>query len=637
MTIEPWLQPPLDLQPEEEGVLAEDQKSLLEWLEEDYVLSRRVHGLADRWSRDYGPFWLPVIEWLEDTTTREVWVKSCTQIGKSTLGAGWIGYTVDVDPVPMGIVMPREGDATDRIETHIKPMFEENARLLRHCGGLAKNINIGKMTMFDNMALYLLYATSVASLANRTLCRAHLDEVGKYPVSVGDESDPISLVRDRLRTFRSRSKLFATSTPVLKGDQFDTEWSRGDCCQVWVPCVHCEFWQVPSFWNVVLDRDKDKAFLEPEQYRRGGHARYCCPQCGACWSETDRWEAVTNYRVVQGDNEILPNGKLGHPETFTDYHSIQLPALLVHPAITTVGDLAAEWADQTRAWRLGRKKKRQHFWNSQLAQDWVEQEKEPQEEKLRAHADIARQGVVPVGVQVITAFADIQVDHAWLMVVGWGYQFEGWIIHADRIDTGDTEKLENYKLIHDFFAKLWPVAEPEGKFLRATIEGIDMGYQSETVRTACRRWADLNAVPVKGFGSQDPYISAKLYRPVKITDYETRYDVNVDLYKDAIHRQLFVAEVPGPAYIHLPKDLPDDHLRQFLAEHSVRKQAGRTKREVVTWEKIRSNLDNHLWDCLVGNRFLADLIGVAALGPAQPIVPRAARPVVHEKPIRTKY
>ena len=71
-TIDPWSVPALAVSSEEEEVLSDEIKPLLQWMEEDYYLSRKVHGLSDRWSRDYGPFWVPIIECLDDPTTREV-------------------------------------------------------------------------------------------------------------------------------------------------------------------------------------------------------------------------------------------------------------------------------------------------------------------------------------------------------------------------------------------------------------------------------------------------------------------------------------------------------------------------------------------------------------------------------------
>jgi phage terminase large subunit GpA-like protein len=342
--------------------------------------------------------------------------------------------------------------------------------------------------------------------------------------------------------------------------------------------------------------------------------------------------------VVQGHNKVTADGRLEHPEVHTDYRSIRLPAILAHPAITTVGDLAADWADAERDWKRGVLETKQHFYNSQLAMSWIRKEKEPEVETLRSHVGGYLMGVAPVGVQVVTHFVDVQKDHVWFMAVGWGHQFEGWVIDARRIETGDTEKAENWHLVRSFAAKRWPLAEADGWYLPATVSGVDMRYHGETVRQVCLDWAEMECYPCMGYDQTSPYIASRRYKRVKINEFETRYDLNSDMFKDSIHHQLYVSDVPGPGYLHLPSDMVGEHLKQLIAEHQVRKRAGKSRREVLTWQLIREGADNHLWDCLAGNRFLAELKGVAALGPWAPLAPRAvAVDAGHAKAIRTKY
>jgi len=306
---------------------------------------------------------LPVISWLDDTTTREVWVSACAQSGKSTLGTGWIGYTVDVEPIPFAVVMPREGDAAERCEANIIPMFEENPRLLSHARNSARNINIGKMTMFDNMAFYLLHTNVAMELAGKSLGRIHFDEGGKYPSRVKNDADPISLGRRRLRTFKNRCKLYSSSTPVATDDLFDVGWSAGDCCEWWVPCAHCgRYHKMTFFDNVILDKTPDRKLLEAEDYRQGGHASYVCNHCGVEWTESERWEAVVAGQFVPGKYEINENGLwvdedgnecLDRGES-TVYRSARIHAVMLHPAIQTIGDLAGDWAAATLAKKRGK-------------------------------------------------------------------------------------------------------------------------------------------------------------------------------------------------------------------------------------------------------------------------------------------
>ena len=49
---------------------------------------------------------------------------------------------------------------------------------------------------------------SANDLADKSLCKAHIDEAGKIlDEKTGREADPTSLLRDRLTTVKKRSKL----------------------------------------------------------------------------------------------------------------------------------------------------------------------------------------------------------------------------------------------------------------------------------------------------------------------------------------------------------------------------------------------------------------------------------------------
>jgi len=608
--IAPWEVPPLPLQPEEEDVYSDVRKPLLQWMEEDYHLSRKVHGLADRWTREYGPFWVPIIEALNDTVTREVWVYAPAQSGKSTVATGWLGYTVDADPAPMSLVMPRKEDCSERVETNIIPMFESNDRLLRHAGGTVRNINIGKLTMFDNMPFYLMASGSAQDLAGKAICKMVLDEVGKFERRVGKEADTVTLARDRLETYKDRSKLLGATTPVEKGDLADREWTKGDRCEWSVRCAHCRKYHVMKWVNVVFDKGPDGHMLEADTYRQGGHARYICPHCKSPWTETDRWQAVCEGQYVPDGYEMDDSGQIIGDPPPRMHRSFRISCLMLHPGIQTIDYLAAKWADAIKAMRVGDKGPMQGFINSRLAEVWEEREKEPDYAKLLPHrSDIYERGVVPPGVQLLTASVDIQLDHLWLNIQGWGYQFESWDIYTGRLETGSTEIAENYEILRQMLNTTWPLYEDPKIKMRLSLAGLDCGYRTDLIYDLCRRWTELPVVPVMGYG--EDRIPGRLYRYSKLADGLVRYDINVDRFKDVIYRLLFVQDTPGPGYAHLYKDMPEEHLQHLVNEHQTPMTSGR--RTYLVWKLNDAHKPNHLWDCKVYNRFLAEIAGVTAL------------------------
>jgi phage terminase large subunit GpA-like protein len=584
-----------------------------------------VHGLSTRWSSDYGPFWRDIIQALDDATTREVWVAAPAQSGKSTIMTGWLGYTAAHDPGPMGLVMPRDVDAAERVETNIIPMFEMSPDLLQHVGGNVRKINVGKMTMFDRFAFYLLYASSAAAMAGKSIQKLGCDEVGKFPARVGREADPISLGRDRLETFKSRSKLFATSTPVLVGDLFDTEWNKGTSELYAAVCPYCEKSHVMNWSHVELDHTDDGELLSPAEYLAGEAARYVCPDCKTAWSEVERWQAVcTGHWVAQ--KKLGP----GPPAI----RSFRIAGWMLHPAIQTIGYLASKWADAIAAKKGGDLAPLQGVINSRFGEPWELEESRPDEARLRRHVGGYQQLQIPPGAVVVTAAADVQLDHIWFASVAWGYQFEGWLLDARRIETGSTERVENFEAVKPYFQSRYDIVDDENKVQRISLCGIDAGYRTEQVYTVCRRWADLPIMPIMGW--QEDRVGGRLVRTVKLGDGLTRQDLNVDRFKDAVYRQLFVSDRAGPGFLHIFEGIGNDLLRQLLAEHRV--QVTRGRKTILTWELRSSHWPNHLWDLIVYNRFLAEIAGVPAIpNPkakvVRPIGGRPAKP----KPIRRKY
>ena len=131
----------------------------------------------------------------------------------------------------------------------------------------------------------------------------------------------------------------------------------------------------------------------------------------------------------------------------------------------------------------------------------------------------------------------------------------------------------------------------------------------------------------------------RMSRPVKLSDDLTRFDINVDRFKSSIYRQLFVADVPGPGYIHLYRGIPEEFLKQFVTAHQIREKRGR--RDFLVWVENDSHghEPDHLRDLLVYNRFLAEISGVAALADPKAKTVAAVVPgrAVSKRAIRTKY
>ncbi len=602
----------LPIQPEELDVLQpKERPSLLEWLETRYMLAGGTAAIEGYWSREYTPYFVKVAEWLSDTTTREVWVYACAQSGKTTFGTGWKGWVVDCNPGPTMSVMPTKDDVRNRVEARIRPMFAFNEELLRHVRGNVRNIYIGKQTVMDHMILYLAWPTTPAATADKPICNLDLDEFCKYPPFVGEEADPYSLFRKRTRWFKGRSKIHAASTPTFEDSAGDQEWQKGDCCEWWVKCIHCNKWHWLNWTieNVPIDKKKDGSFFAAEWYKSGKRSRYVCPKCGVCWTEDDRWKAVLSGKWVPGYCELDDNGRLMGEIRPTTIRSIRIHALMLHPGVETVANLTAEYVSAIKARDIGNIQPYKDFWNSQLARTWREKKAVTEISKLQKHIRTYPAGVVPPGAMMLTAGIDVQLDHCYFKVKGYGYLNESWGIFEQRIETGPTDRVENMEKLLPFMLRKFPLMEDSDTMMRIALSAIDRQYNSETVDAFCVRCAGVAPIiPVAG----DDKLQRQQWRKGKCAGGRLdRFDLNVTSFKDALFRSYFEQSDPGPGYGHLHAGTEYIVLEHLTSETKVIKKKG-NRITWIGWEQKKGRA-NHFWDCDVYGLAAAEIAGLWGL------------------------
>jgi len=627
----PWQAEELDI------LKPKARPSLLDWMQNNYMLAGGTSAVEGLWSVEYTPYFKQPAEWLSDTTTREVWIYACSQSGKTTFGVGFFGWVVECAPGPTLLIMPTKPDVQNRVEARIRPMFAANEDLLRHVGGRVKNIFIGKQTIMDNMNLYIGWPTTAQALADKPACYIKADEVGKFPPYVGEEADPISLLRKRQRWFKGRSKFLGMTTPVIEGDLADANWRLGDCCEYWVQCIHCSKWHRMDFFDCVkIERKADKSWYADSAYGRGQQCWYECPKCGAKWSEDDRWRSVCAGRFVPAGCGVDDGGHITGRAESGSYRSCRIHALMLHPMVETVRSLVVEFVRAQRAKQAGNIEPLKDFFNSQLARPWREERATTDIEILRRHIGKYPKSKVPPGVQMLTAGIDVQLDHVYIRIIGWGYLGEFWSIFEQRIETGPTDRLENLEKAMDYLVMRFELMSDSTKVMRIAMAAIDRQYNAEQVDAFCIKMMGVcPTIPVAG----DDKLQRQNWMIGKTAGGKLKlYRLNVTAYKDAMYRGYFEAAGPGPGYGHLHSDTEHVVLQHLTSEKkTIERSAGRIK--WIGWVVKETGRANHYWDCDVYARAAADIAGLWALGDPskkKTEIPVPGRPV-GKRPIRTRY
>ena len=574
---------------------------MVAWAEENFSLSEMTSEIPGPWSPEYTPYLVEPLVNLSAAGPVEEWLCACTQSGKTTASLIFTGFTIDQRPAPLIFVMPREDDAKRRVRTRIKPMFTANKDLLRHAGGGVNNINIDSETVLDNMIMYLAWAGSAAALADNPVCNVILDEVGKFPFSVGKEAGPVELIRKRQRTFRLRAKLLGLSSPVLAGDVFDTEYESGDKRQWFVCCPYCKKFHKLIFENVIIDKDKNGGFFEQQAYRAGGLARYVCPKCHAPWTEVDRQKAnrLENARWVPHVCGLTDDGKLVGPEPAGHVHSRRVHALMLHPRFQTIDDLAAQWVKADFEKKKGNIKPLQDFCNSQLAQPFKQVGKIIVADKLLAKRNKYSSGEVPEDVRLLTAGADYHEDEMGNVTIyyeirGFAAGLKNYVILADV--ASDFDELSEIVLMREY-----------GQ-LAVVCMFIDSGYQADKVYRYCRKFPGI-VFPTKGADFQKtPFLVNDLDKIVERAKKRIRrryssmfrgmqlITLHTNYFKDIVTSW---AEAPmGEAgSTEFCRDIPPHYFELFTNEHKVKKKKGNY--EVFVWEPKTDNAASHTLDTAV--------------------------------------
>jgi len=548
----------------------------------------------------------------EDGGPEEVVICTGTQVGKSEVLLNCLLYVIAQDPSPTMMVIPRAEDGDWYAGNRVRPMV---AKCPRAAERWDERRGSKLEWQFWGMSFTLSGANSAASLASKPIRFLFLDETDKYPPYLGDEGDPISLARERLKSFAGISKCVMSSTPTLESGNIWRHFQASDVQRRYrVPCPHCGEMQELRWdrvrWPEALTEayrtargDEGKTRVITQRVR--GETWYECARCGA------RIEDRPEVR-----REMLARGRWGDvsppqgPVRRVGYHlsSLYSPWL-------AWGDCAAEF--------LGSKdhpEKLRNFLNSWLAEPWVDvSSRRDVEDVLRRVGGNAR-GEVPREAQILTAGVDVQQDHLWWTVRAWGPGAASWLVDYGRAETwADVEDV----IVRRHYGEH-----------QVNLALLDSGYRTDEVYQFCSQHPEI-CRPCKGASTTQraPTVISSVDRGrfglLKLVIVDTIY------FKDFISGRL--SRRPGDAGAWtVCGDCPMEYAAHICSERRVRYQDRRTGRWVEEWQPTASHPENHLWDCEVYAAAAADLLGVRYLvgdpdeAPERVQAPRVAAPSAPE-------
>jgi phage terminase large subunit GpA-like protein len=467
-----------------------------------------------------------------DPRVKEVVCSIASQLGKSEMLLNITGFHIEYDPCPILILQPTvemaQSFSKDRVDGGlINP--SPNLSTLFRSGTMksAKNTTLHKI--FPGGAVSLVGANSPASLASRPIRVVLCDEVDRYPISAGEEGDPVSLARRRTATFWN-SKLAQVSTPTNKGaSRIDDAYQASDMRKYHVPCPHCGTFQELSWANVKWEGDDPTT------------AHYECEHCEEPWTDAQR------------------HGSIAHGEWIAQREFKGIAGFHLNGLYSPWYELADAVADFLAAKKDPMKLKT--FVNTFLAETWEDHGETVEHSEIMDRAETYEP--IPEDVVCLTAGVDVQDDRLEIGVVGWGAGEESWQCGYEVI-YGDPSGSKVWDALDEIIEADYP--HPFGPNLNIQSCCIDSaGHHTRSVydyvkRKGHRRFA------IKGVGGQGKPIVGRPGR--QNIGRIPLYPIGVDTAKEVHFARLRIDE-PGPGYCHFPKSQDEEYFRQLTAEKRV--------------------------------------------------------------------
>ncbi len=500
---------------------------------------------------------------VNDPKVESVVIMSAAQVGKTEIINNIIGYFIHQDPSPILLLQPtlQMGEAWSK--DRLMPMARDS-KIFGDLISTDKKRDGGNTILhksFPGGHITIAGANSPASLASRPIRIIMMDEVDRYPLSAGEEGDPVNLARKRTTTFWNR-KIVMVSTPTIKGQsRIAAAYESSDKRQYFVPCPQCGHMQALA-WKAVSWPEK-----QPEK------AHYVCAESGCVITDADK-------------PKMLKEGKWIATAPFAGtagFHLNELYSPWVSFAEIASNFLEAKKMPETL----------KTFTNTALAETWdADQEGEGVEQHILQQR-CEKYRYAPNGVLFLTCGVDVQNDRVEGEIIGWGRQYESWsvdyfVIHGNpalpEIWNQLQEKLQT-KITHESGVKMGVLTTC-----------IDSGghYTDEVYKFCTRIRQGLRVFAVKGASQMGKILVST---PTNNNRFRVKlFMVATDTAKELIYSRLKI-DKPGPGYCHFPAHYDDEYFKQLTSEKFVQSfEKGRTK---YLWKKMRPR--NEALDCRVYN------------------------------------
>lgn len=547
-----------------------------EWADKYRILDAKTSAMPGPWRTEQTPYLKGIMDEFNNYETEEIVYIKPTQVGGTECLQNMTGYIIQQDPAPTMIVYPTDKLAESISENRLRPMIKAVPTLKKR---YLENESSKLELQFDGMYLTLAGSNSPSSLASKAIRFLFLDEVDKYPGASKKEADPISLARERTKTFHNR-KIFITSTPTLKTGHI---WKAKEDADIekhfFVPCPHCGEYIEFKWKQVHFPKEEGMSLADRAEF-----ASYVCQECGCVITDQDKPDMLRlgEWRTVKQNTKFVRKVAFWMNTLYSPFVRFS----------EVVKEFLKSKDDPEQL---------QNFVNSWLAEPW-------EDTKLKTNADLVMERqteyeelVVPDWAKMLTGGVDVQENCLYWTIRAWGsYLTSQNIAHGQAFSFQEVERVMNLEY-----------QMPDGTPMVVALALIDSGYNADLVYDFCVSNSDW-ALPSKG--SSNPMLSHYKMSTVNKTD-SRAFGMNLVLvdtgkYKDMIAGRMKKKNGSGSWMVYAGCDR--EYAEQVTAEHKVNVKMGNGKVK-QEWQLKTSHADNHYLDCEVYALAAADALGVRSL------------------------
>lgn len=547
-----------------------------EWAAKYRVLDAKTSATPGPWRNEKTPYLVGIMDEFSNPETEEIVFAKPTQVGGTEVILNILGYTIHQDPSDTMVVYPSDELGERTSENRIKPMVMASAPLKER---YQENRSKIKELRFRDMSIYITGSNSPADLSSSPIRRLLLDEVDKYPGASKKEANPISLARERTKTFRNR-KIFITSTPTLKTGHIWKVLEEADQVRhYFVPCPHCGKFIELKWSQIKFPDEEGMTYADRAEF-----ANYVCQECGCIITDRDKPEMLRygEWRTVQ------ENTKFPRKVAFW---------------INTLYSPFVRFSEIAKAFLMSKDDPDafQNFTNSWLAEPW-------EDTKLKTSADLVMERqtelpefTVPAWAKLLTAGVDVQETSVYWTIRAWGnYLTSQNIAHGQAYSFAEVERVMNLQYVR----------EGSADALVVSLALIDSGDNTDTVYDFCASNSDW-AAPSKGSSHpMDTHFKVSKVNKIDSKAYGMQLVIiDTGKYKDMIAGRMRKPNGTGSWMVYQGCDR--EYADQVTAEHKVNEKSG--SRVVQKWVPKTSHADNHYLDCEVYAMCAADMLGARML------------------------